>query len=324
MSPLVGHDHDQRGNDVEGGDCNDQQQQQADHGLFHLHRAEQATLRVRPVIGAVTAAQLGDQRLGNLWRLVQILQRQTNARHRAFGQALHGGRIGDVDQRQRAVQLRTDLEHRRHVQPLHARGNATGSIARLGNDQGQLVAHLQAETPRGDIADDHAELAGLQIAQTALTDVIGQNRHPGLLGRIDAMNLDRLHQSTMRQHAFELGIGRGGLNLRIGHGLVGQRTPVGERLGAIEHGVRHHAENARAHFLLEAVHHRQHHDHRQHAKRQADHRSQRDEGDEVVTALGPRIAGADEQTQRAEHQSATSLPSCRLSTRSICRASCMS
>ena len=277
-----------------------------------------------PVVGTVIGAQLRLQRLGHLRRLIQVLQRQANARHSALRQALHRCRIGDVDQRQRAVQLGADLEYRCHVQPLHARGDATRCTAQLGNDQRQLIAHLQAKTTRGDITDHHAELTGLQVVQAALVDVLGQDRHFALLGRIDAVNLDRLHQPAMRQHAFQFGIGRSCLHLRIGHSLVCQCTPVGNRLGAIEHGVRHHAENARAHFLLETVHHRQHHDHRQHAERQADHRGQRNEGDEMVAALGPRVASADEDTQRTKHQRVTSLPSCRLSTRSICRASCMS
>ena len=277
-----------------------------------------------PVIGTVTGAQLRQQRLGYLRRLVEVLQRQANARHRAFRQSLHGSGVDDVDQGQRTVQLGTDLEHRSHVQTLHARRDAARRAAQLRDDQGQLVAHLQAETPRGDVADHHAEFAGLQIVQAALADVLGQDRYLALFCRIDAVNLDRLHQPAMREHALQLGIGCRGLHMRIGHGLVRQGAPVGDRLGSVEHGVRHHAENARAHFLLETVHHRQHHDHRQHTERQTDHRSQRNEGDEMVAALGPCVASADEDTQRTKHQRVTSLPSCRLSTRSIWRASCMS
>ena len=52
--------------------------------------------------------------------------------------------------------------------------------------------------------------------------------------------------------------------------------PVGEPVaGADDLHVRGDAEDARAHFLLEAVHHRQHHDQRPHADRDADHRDER-------------------------------------------------
>src|SRR5262245_55839686 len=57
--------------------------------------------------------------------------------------------------------------------------------------------------------------------------------------------------------------------------------------------VRHHGENPRADFLLEAVHHREHYDQRPHAKGDADHRDRGIDADEAIAAFGPRIAQAD-------------------------------
>ncbi len=57
--------------------------------------------------------------------------------------------------------------------------------------------------------------------------------------------------------------------------------------------VRGDAEDARAQLLLEAVHHRQHDDQRRHAEADAEHGNQRDEGDEVVAPLCPRVAEPD-------------------------------
>ena len=57
-------------------------------------------------------------------------------------------------------------------------------------------------------------------------------------------------------------------------------------------------QHAVAHFLLEAVHHRQHDDQRRHAERDAGHRDAGDEGDEAVAApgaAGARVAPADLQ-----------------------------
>ncbi len=70
---LVVDHHDQRGNDVERCHGNDHQQQQTDHGLFHLHGTEQAALGVGPVIGAIAITQTGGDGGGHLRRLVQIL-----------------------------------------------------------------------------------------------------------------------------------------------------------------------------------------------------------------------------------------------------------
>src|SRR5438552_473658 len=55
------------------------------------------------------------------------------------------------------------------------------------------------------------------------------------------------------------------------------------------------APSARASSLLEPVHHREDHDQRGDAERDAEHRSERDEGDEVIAALGARVAQPDEE-----------------------------
>jgi hypothetical protein len=60
-----------------------------------------------------------------------------------------------------------------------------GAVLISGHDQGQLVPHIQAETPRGDITDHHAELTGLQVFQIALHDMLGHDRHLAFLGRVD-------------------------------------------------------------------------------------------------------------------------------------------
>src|SRR5258706_289615 len=52
---------------------------------------------------------------------------------------------------------------------------------------------------------------------------------------------------------------------------------------------------ARANFLLDPVHHREHHEQRGDAERDAEHRGERDEGDEGIAALGARVAQPDEE-----------------------------
>ena len=68
--------------------------------------------------------------------------------------------------------------------------------------------------------------------------------------------------------------------------------------GPVDLDVRDDAQHAVAHFLLEAVHHRQHDDQRSHAQRDAEHRDAGDEGDEAVAAggaPGPGVAPAQRQ-----------------------------
>ena len=75
-------------------------------------------------------------------------------------------------------------------------------------------------------------------------------------------------------------------------GLVMLDEPTGN-LDAHDGRVGHHAEDAVTHFTLEAVHHRQHHDHRQHAEGEADHRGHGDKRNKTIAALGAGIARAD-------------------------------
>jgi hypothetical protein len=59
---------------------------------------------------------------------------------------------------------------------------------------------------------------------------------------------------------------------------------------AADGDVRDHAEDARAQFLAEAVHDREYGDEHGHTQRDADHRAERDEGDEMVAAFGACVA----------------------------------
>src|SRR3954469_16005244 len=84
--------------------------------------------------------------------------------------------------------------------------------------------------------------------------------------------------------------------MRLLRGDVGDRFPIGQPIiGAADLHVRGNAEDARAHFLLEAVHDREHHDQRPDADRDADHRHERVDADETVAAPGAQIAQADEK-----------------------------
>ena len=203
--------------------------------------------------------------------------------------------IGDVDQRQRVVQFGADLEQGDYGEALHARSDAARRAGGFRDDQGQLVADIDMEAPRGDLAEDDAELARLEVVQAALDDVLTDDGNLALLLRVDAVDQHRQHIALVRQHALQFGERRRADHLAVPKRRVGDGLPVVQRLRRADGGMRHHAEDPRAHFLLEAVHHREHDDHRQHAQRQADHRGQRDERDVVVAAFGAGVAQAYEE-----------------------------
>ncbi len=247
-----------------------------------------------PVIRLVGRAQAGSDVRRNLGRCVQVLHRQAHALHLVRLPVLDLGGVGHVDQGHGAIQLGADLEDTDHVQTLHTRGDTTRCRADFRDDQGELVAHVQAEAPCGDVADDHAELAGFQVFQLAAHNMLGHDRDLAFLGWVDAADLDRLHRAFVGEHAVHLRERHRCGDFRVLHRRSGHRLPIINRVHTDDGGVRHHAENACAHFALEAVHYRQHHDHREHAQGEADHRGHRDKRNKTVAALGAGIARADE------------------------------
>ena len=290
---LVVHHHDQGSDDVERRHGDNHQQQQANHGFFHFHGAKQAALGVGPVIGLVVRAQPGSNLLRHFWRCVQVFDREAYALHLVWLPMLNGRSIRHVHQAHRTIQFSADLEDADHVQALQARSNPAGSSTGLGYDQGDFVTDAQTKTPRRDITQHNAELARLKVFKFALHDVLGDDGHLPFQCRIHTADLDRLHRAFVRQHAVHLGKRHSRRHFRVFHRRFGHRAPVINRLDANDGCVRHHAEDAVTHFALKTVHHRQHHDHRQHAQGEADHRGHGDKRNKTIAALGAGIARAD-------------------------------
>ncbi|MNP35385.1 hypothetical protein D3C76_1287140 [compost metagenome] len=171
-----------------------------------------------------------------------------------------------MDVGHRAIKLGTHLEHPDHIQTLHARRDATWRTAHFRHDQGQFVTDIQPKTPGADLADHYSVFARYQRLQAALDDMLGNDRDLALLGRVDTADLNRLHRPLVGKHAFHFGDRRCRYHGRVLQRSVGGRAPVLQRLHPKDRGVRHQAKNSRTHLALKAVHHRQHHDHRQHAQ----------------------------------------------------------
>ena len=132
--------------------------------------------------------------------------------------------------------------------------------------------------------------------QAAGAHVLRDVRDPRLRPRQDAAHHRAAHRLAVGKHRLRLHEGRGGehvgvLRHRLLHALpVLEPVVVGEDLQ-----VRHHAEDPRSDFLLEAVHHRQHHDQRPDAERDADHRDRGIDADEAIAPARAGIAQADHE-----------------------------
>ena len=246
-----------------------------------------------PVISPVALTQTCGHIGRDFGRSVQILDCQAHALHLVRRPALHGGGVCDVDQAHGAIQLSADLEDAHHVQALQAWGNAARCGAGLGHDQGDFVAHPQTKAPRSDVAEHHAIFTGFKVFHATLHDVPGHDGHLTFERRIDTTDLDRLHRAFVGQHPFHFGERHRRRHFRVFHRRFSHRPPVINRLYAYDGGVRHHAEDAVTHFTLEAVHHRQHHDHGQNAQGETDHRGHGNKRHKTIAALGAGIARAD-------------------------------
>jgi hypothetical protein len=188
------------------------------------------------------------------------------------------------------------LEHAGDGELLQARNHARGGHDALRRDQRDLVAAQHPERAREIGAEHHAELAGTQRVERARAHVAGEIRHFLLLLGKDAAHHRAAHRLAIGEHRLRLDEGRRAEHARMLRHRLRQVLPVLEAVVVREDlQVRHHAEDARAHLLLEPVHHRQHHDQRPDADRDADHGDRGIDADEAIAPPGAGIAQADQQ-----------------------------
>jgi hypothetical protein len=202
-----------------------------------------------------------------------------------------------MDQGEARVRVhQAGLEHADYGELLQARDHPRRGHDALRRDQRDLVAVQHAERAREVGAQHHAELARAQRVERAGAHVLREIGDFVFLVGQDAAHHRAAHRLAVRQHGLRLHEGRARHHARMLRGNLGDALPVRE---AVIFGedlqVRDHTEDAGAHFLLEAVHHRQDHDQRPHADRDADHRHRGIDADEAVAAPGARIAQPDHE-----------------------------
>jgi len=110
------------------------------------------------------------------------------------------------------------------------------------------------------------------------------------------------HLAAEIQHPLPFDVGCGAGNLRIAPRDLFQSAPICQAaFGTDDLRMRRHAQDMVTHIADEAVHYRHHRNQHRRAQGHAQHRGQRDKGNEVIAAFCARIAQADEQLDGTKH-----------------------
>ncbi len=100
------------------------------------------------------------------------------------------------------------------------------------------------------------KLPGVRLSTLALLDEVIDDRHLALLDRVDTVEQHLLDLAVVGQQTLHLCKWRNRQHLRVFLDFRTQATPVGDRVGGFDGGVRYHAEHAGAHLVIEAIHDR--------------------------------------------------------------------
>jgi hypothetical protein len=198
------------------------------------------------------------------------------------------------------------IEGAHHGELLEPRHHARGRDLPARCHQRDLVARLHKEGP-GQLAAEHdAEFTRHQLVERALLRGGGNVGDLGFELGHDAAHQRALHVFAARNERLRGNEGGGADDFGVLAGGCRDGVDVGQGLAVARKyfDVRHHAEHAVAHFLLEAVHYAEHDDQRRHPQCDAEHRHAGDEGDEAVAPCRPacaRIAPAELQFIRKSH-----------------------
>jgi len=299
---LVGDQHDQRRDNVECRDDDDQRQDDEHHGLFQLHGAEPVGVLLGPVAHPVEPGQF----IGQLQRdhacPEQVGELQPDTGHPVAGTKQRLG-IAPVNHGQRRVEFADPgLEDPGDREPAHLRQHAGGSGAQVGREDRHRIPGTDRQ-PRGQLDAEHDLPALLgQRSQAAGNHVLAEPGHRVLQRRIDAAHQRAGHVATLEQGLL-LDERCGADDFRVAPGQFDQFGPVLERpIPGRDRGMRNHAQDALAQFLLEAVHHRDHGDQDGHADGDTGHRNQRDERNKMIAPLGAQVAQPDRDAERLKDQ----------------------
>ena len=234
-------------------------------------------------------------------RLEQVLELQTHAAH-LLAHAVELLRVFEIDQRKPGVILvMVDRENPDHGELPQPRQDAGRRHLPLRRDQHHFVADRYHERPRQLDAEHDAEFPGFSAVRLPAFMWLREIGDFFLVFGNYAADIGAAHCAAARQQPLCRHVGRGRNHLLVLRGLGRNGTPVGERVvRARDLDMRSDAEDARAHFALKTVHHRQHRDQHRDAERDADHRHQGNERDETAALPRARVAQTDEEFVRLQ------------------------
>ena len=301
VGALVGDRHDERRDEVERGDRDDQRQDDEHQALLDLHRGEPVAVGAGPVAHDDVRAEALRELGADPRRAVEVLQAQLDA-----GRPVDAKQLGGVlerDQREAAVVLvvagveGADDGERAAGAARSPAGvtwppgsdDVTLSPSRTPSERASSPPRTTLQAP----GTRRASVVSLSLAARSVTVASPAATMP--------RTIDAAHVVAARDQRLRGDERRRADHLRVAPRLRSRsRRQSGERRAAgVAHlDVRDHRQHPVAHFLLEAVHHRQHDDQRGDAERDAEHRHAGDERDEAVPAPGPagsRVAPADLQ-----------------------------
>ncbi len=235
-------------------------------------------------------------------RLKQIDQFEADAVG-TVGKMKQLSRVVDVHHRDAAVVLiRADQKNAGHREAFDARQYACGGNGGLWCDDGDFVAGRDAEFFRQLLPQHDAKTSRRQCVEFTEYHFFIDHRHLRFDLRIDTHDLHAGHLAAEIQHPLPFDVGCGAGNLRIAPRDLFQSAPICQAaFGTDDLRMRRHAQDMVTHIADEAVHYRHHRNQHRRAQGHAQHRGQRDKGNEVIAAFCARIAQADEQLDGTKH-----------------------
>ena len=212
-------------------------------------------------------------------------------------------RILELDQRQRVVIGRhADLENADHMELFQARNHSGGGDLSLRRDEQHAVADMRTQRARQIDTEHDIEFARAQVAQIAFFHLVAESGQALFRVGQDAAHHHALHAFVQRYHALAVDIGRGGAHFRMLGDDFQYLLPIVQsarcRCMTCKCGVTPRM-RARISFwkpfitdstTISAITPRP----------MPSHGDHRDEGDEVVAALGAGITQADEEFVRLQ------------------------
>ena len=161
----------------------------------------------------------------------------------------------------------------RYRELLHAGDQSRRRHIPFGHKQRHFVADMHAQLPRQRLAENDLKGLGFQVRKLCTGNALRKFAHPWFLGRINPFDDCAAHDCAGTKEPLTFHEGSNGDNVTLRLKYLFDAFHVGEcTFARPDLNVRNHGKHAVAHFLLEAVHHREHDDERGNAKRDGRHR----------------------------------------------------